>query len=368
MASKANKSLIVMDARMHRHSGIGTFIQNLTPLLASRLPRARWLALLPDEVRPSWMPPDFDTVSCPAPLYSLREHFTIPSLVPGETALFWSPHYAIPWKLPCPLAVTVHDLNHLARSPSLLQNPVRHLYPRILFGRVARQAEHIFCVSEFTRDEFLKAYPHAADKTSCIHNGVHPDWFKTCPAPPPFEKPYLLFVGTVRPHKNLGTLLQAFSQRSSPDSLDLVIAGPRQAFRSPDPEALKLASRLGSSVHFVDDASTSALQVLMRHALALVFPSFYEGFGLPVLEALASGCPVLCSDLPPLREIADSLPLYFDPSSVPDLLAKIEAVRGLTGEERSGLIREGKVRAESFTWEKTADMYSARFLSLMKQS
>ena len=361
------KCLIVVDARMHGHTGIGTFIRNLLPLLPGRIPTAQWAVLLPDSDHPEWLPPFFGVITSPEPIYSIREQITLPFRIPRNTSLFWSPHYNIPWKLSCPLVSTVHDLNHLKRPPSLLRHPLRHLYPRLMFGRLARQSQEVLCVSRFTQDEFLEQYPGALNKTSHVANGVDADWFNKPALPPARTKPYLLFVGTVRPHKNLKNLLLAFSRLPRPETMDLVVAGPHSNFMSEDPEALALAHKLKASVHLTGELQKSHLQALVHHAHALVFPSFYEGFGLPVLEALAAGCPVICSDLPPLREIAGDLPLYFDPHSVEDILSKIEQLCLLQESSRSETIRRGINRARTFNWNKTADVYAGQFIRILEQ-
>jgi glycosyltransferase involved in cell wall biosynthesis len=357
---------ILVDARMHRHSGVGTFIQNLVPLLFARLPAYRWAAFLPDPSRPEWLPEEINIIPSSEPIYSVRELLYLPGKIPKNSQLFWCPHYNIPWKMNCPLITTVHDLNHLSRSPSLLQHPLRYLYPRVMFRRLAHQSKHIFCVSNFTKDEFLNFFPAAANKVTSVVNGVDPEWFVPPSLPPLKTKPYLLFVGTVRPHKNLKNLLLAYHRLPNPETLDLVVVGPYKNFLSEDPEALNLAKRLHSSVHLTGELPKEDLKNLMYHAEALIFPSFYEGFGLPVLEALAAGCLVACSDLPSLREIGAHLPLYFNPQSPDDILQKIEQLRHLPEDSKSAIKKQGVERARNFNWNKTAGVYAEQFKRLLE--
>lgn len=262
-------------------------------------------------------------------------------------------HSPTPMLLPCRgrAVVTVHDLFFMAR-PELARGEMRRQYPRLLAASL-RRADGVICVSRATRDALAERLPDVAGRAVAIHSGVGGEFLDPAPpeAPPPAGLPprYLLFVGTIEPRKNLPLLLQALLDlRRSGLAIPLVVAGGRGWGLD---EYLRLRNKLGGQVLELGYVPAALLPGLYRGAAALALPSLDEGFGFPVLEALASGVPVLCSDIPALREVGGDRASYFDPRRGSDLRERLAALwRGETRFDAAA----ARAHAARFTWEATA--------------
>jgi glycosyltransferase involved in cell wall biosynthesis len=221
------------------------------------------------------------------------------------------------------MAVTIHDIAPLA-LPQILNNALKRAYAKLLITRAVSQAHSILCVSDFTRTELLTRLHVPAEKLTVTHPGLDTDWPHT--APPHIEPdgtPYLLFVGNVKPNKNLALLLSAFAQVQHRIPHRLILAGKLHGFGTNDEAVLRQAQSFGDRIRFAGEVHDPVLQHLYAGASALVLPSLYEGFGLPLLEAMALGCPVLCSTAGSLPEIAGNAALYFNPQSPEELAARL---------------------------------------------
>ncbi len=247
--------------------------------------------------------------------------------------------------------ITVHDLFFLAR-PELARGEMKRDYPRLLAASL-RRADGIICVSRATRDALLVRFPGCAAKSAAILSGVG-DEFLAAPesavAPPAGVPPrYILFCGTIEPRKNLLMLLQALLDlRRGGLRIPLVIAGQRGWGLQ---EWLPLRRELAEQVTELGYTPSGQLPALYRAAAALVMPSLDEGFGFPLLEALASGTPALCSDIPALREVGGDQAVYFDlrqPQPLRDELAALW--RG----ELPFSPAAARRHAARFSWSKTA--------------
>jgi len=221
-------------------------------------------------------------------------------------------------------------------------------------GATVRRARRIATVSAATRDDLLRFHPGAAGKTTVVPNGLVPPP-PVPPGPPPNEgRPYVLFLGTLEPRKNVPRLVEAMESLwdRRPEFPDLVLAGATgwglHGFEA----------RLGRSRHasrirragYVDDVESARL---LAHARLLAYPSLYEGFGLPPLEAMAAGTPVVGSSSSSIPEIVGDAGLLPDPSSVPSIAAAIE--RANDDEAWRGAARtKGLERSRRFTWEASA--------------
>jgi glycosyltransferase involved in cell wall biosynthesis len=285
-----------------------------------------------------------------------RARLPIPvELVTGRVDLFYSPDFVLPPTLPGARTVlTVHDLSFLHYPDHFVPKLVRYL-SRVVPRSVAR-ADRVLADSEATRADLIRLMDVAPEKVTVLYSGVDPR-FRPLPEPGERERltaqygigprPYVLSVGTLQPRKNYLHLIRAFSQLSG--DVELVIAGGRGWLYE---EVLAEAERRErvQVLGFVPDAD---LPALYRGAALFAFPSFYEGFGLPVLEAMACGVPVVCSNVSSLPEIAGQAALLVDPH---DEVALAEAVyRGLTDEDlRKELVTQGLERADGFTWERAA--------------
>jgi glycosyltransferase involved in cell wall biosynthesis len=281
-------------------------------------------------------------------LYKLRQspylvHF--PSQHFGRYGLF----------LRKPFIVTVHDLVRTCFPFANETIPQKLGLKLDVLG--LRKAQHIIAVSECTKTDLIRYLNIPARKITVIYNGVNRNVFKPL-ACRRYDFPYLLYVGTERPRKNLGTLFAAFSSLKMNNIIpDLKLvkvgsAGRTSEFRQ---ATLHEIRRLGleNEVVFVDYASDKDLVAYYSSALALVMPSLYEGFGLPLIEAMACGCPVIASNSSSLPEVAEHAALFFAPR---DSLELARLVNRLVTEPiiRNELIGRGFDRVTRFSWERSA--------------
>lgn len=218
-----------------------------------------------------------------------------------------------------------------------------------------KRADGLIAVSENTRQDAIRILGIAPDKIVTIHSGVPAEYFDATPLRRP--KPYVLFVGTIEPRKNLDTLLDAWSGMRFRDDLDLIVAGP------PGWSSEHVMARLTSGepgVKYLGYVAEEEMPALTAGATAFVYPSLYEGFGFPVAQAMAAGVAVITSNTSCLPEIAGDGALLIDPKSVAELRAALERV--LDSESlRAELSSKGRARAAHYTWEECARQSLAFF-------
>ena len=344
-----------IDARMQGHSGIGTYVSNLMPrLVASH--RGSRIHLLGDSdalARLAWArDPRVSVVDCRSPIFSAREQLQLPRRIPAECSLFWSPQFNIPLLYRGRLLVTIHDVLHLA-MPQFMVGVHRRLYARALLGAVRMKADAVICDSRFTADELMRLVGVPSARIEVIHLGVDEAWFGVDAGPRPHDKPYFVFVGNVKAHKNIAGLVNAFRIASEKLPHDLVIVGKKEGFVTGDRRVEGWAAQLGERVRFTGLVDDALLKRYVACAEALVLPSFYEGFGLPPLEAMACGCPAIVSRRASLPEVCGDAALYCDPDDAGDIAARMLEV-ATSRSARAGLRERGLAHARRFSWDKCA--------------
>jgi len=244
--------------------------------------------------------------------------------------------------------ITIHDLTY-KRFPELLQKETLHSLEVHMMREIAL-ADAIICVSEATREDLLKYYQVDERRAFTIHSGVpKPATGNRPPATLPDR--YILFVSTIEPRKNLGVLLDAFEnlKRSGKYDGSLVVVG-RIGWKSEE-FVPRLSAR---DVHHLDYLAPAELQEVYRKAEVFVFPSIYEGFGFPLLEAMAHGVPTIAAESSSLPEIAGDASLYFDPRDAAQLESAITRVVE-NHELRHALITRGREQVAKFRWETAAE-------------
>jgi len=268
-----------------------------------------------------------------------------------ECDVMFGPNYFLPRLLGASArrrVVTIHDLTY-KRFPALLQKETLHNLETHMAREIAL-ADALICVSESTRDDLLNFYEVDPHRVLAIHSGV------SVPAPvtrdsAPLPKRYILFVSTIEPRKNLGVLLDAFERLKQRGAYEggLVVVG-RVGWKSE-----QLVPRLrGRDVHHLDYLEPGELATVYQNAEMFVFPSIYEGFGFPLLEAMAHGVPSIAANSSSLPEVGGDAALYFDPGSSRELESAIER---LVKDDvlRADLVQRGKRRAAEFRWDVTAE-------------
>ena len=346
---------VVVDARMATDGGIGTYLQALLPRVARLRPGWSFTVLgnVGDMRRLGWQ--DIGNVTlrhCTAPIFSVREQVEVPLKSGRRANLFWAPHYNVPAVLSLPLAVTVHDVNHLA-LPELLGGMVRRTYARWLFTSAVSRARRILFVSDFTRRETSRVIGVDGNGV-VIHSAVDDDWARARADAPdrPIPEPYLLYVGNIKRHKNVPFLLRAFRRIQNQVPHRLILIGRTEGLRADPDVKVELRSSNGR-VELLGETRKDVLRRYVAHADALVTASLYEGFGFPPLEAMAAGCPCLVSRAGSLPEICGDAALYADPRDEGAFAARLlELARDV--ELRRRLTEDGRRRAGEFSWERSA--------------
>lgn len=263
------------------------------------------------------------------------------------------PSHVIPLAHPRVSVVTVHDLGYL-------REPEAHTWrSRLMLDRTtrwnARVATQIIAVSAATRDDLVQHYGVSPAKIAVVHSAINHDRFRphdpsATLADAGIRQPYLLFLSTVQPRKNLVRIVEAF-ERLSADGMRLVVAG-RSGWLSEDVEQRLRASPKRERIDRIGYVDDDLVPALYAGASAFIHPALYEGFGLGILEAMASGCPVVTSDRSSMPEVAGDAAVLVDPTNVDSILQGIETA--LNPSQRTSLIERGLQRAAQFTWERTA--------------
>lgn len=365
---------IVVDARKVADYGIGTYIRRLGSTCARLAPHDEFFFLGhgSDPAGPTatetdsgaiaaLTAPNISWVPNSSANYGVNELFSVSWQVRKLRAdVFHAPHYVYPLLVPCPGVVTVHDCIHL-RFPRQLPNPAASLYARLMLRRAVRAADRVIAVSQATRADLIELVDADRSKIEVIPHGCDPFFLEQVPQDQldavrhyfGLERPFLLSVGNIKAHKNMKRMLQAFGKLCSdyPD-LDLVVAGG-SLHTHPELDAVCTECGVRDRVRSLGVVPKAELRALYKMAEIFVFPSLYEGFGLPALEAMACGTPVVAARSSAIPEVVGHSGLLVNPYRVDAIAA---AVRSLLENEsfRRALGVQGRRRAREFDWDDTA--------------
>ncbi|MCH9626880.1 MAG: D-inositol-3-phosphate glycosyltransferase [Chlamydiales bacterium] len=322
---------LCVDARLYHGSGIGTHLKAILPFLTQFQ-----LTLL---VKGPLDYPTAKQVVMKSAVYSLAEQLELPRKIP-RCDLFWSPHFNIPL-LPIRAKkrlVTVHDVFHLAHLSSL--SFPQKIYAKTVIPAALRLSDYVMTDSQFSADE-IKKYcfcpPKMAIVPSCSLSNKGSEQIEGLP------ERYMLYVGNVKPHKNLARLIEAHGKIT--EAPPLVVVGKQ--FGQVD---------LPSHVHYAGYVPDAALPELYKGADLFVFPSTYEGFGIPPLEAMRYDCPVVAGQAGSVPEICGEAVHYVDPFSIDSIQ---EGIKRLLNDSarREELVKKGREKVKEYTAEKTAKKF-----------
>jgi glycosyltransferase involved in cell wall biosynthesis len=364
---------VAIDIRKLHDFGIGTYIRNLLRHLA-RLDRENEYVLFcspGDSASVRALGANFRAVPDRSTHYSLREQLSLPLAAAREKVdVYHAPHYVLPMLAPGRPVVTIHDCIHLM-FPEYLPHRLGKVYARAMMSSVTRRAHRILTVSESSKRDILRFFRVRPEKISVIYNAID-EQFRVPPTDEAIARvreryqlddPFVLYVGNVKPHKNVERLIDAFAllRRRAVERLKLVIIGDEISKHQTLRRAVH-RHKLHKHVRFLGFVPDHTLSVLYRLTGVFVFPSLYEGFGLPPLEAMACGAPVITSNVSSLPEVVGDAALLVDPYSSEAIADAI--VRVLSDSTLASCLRaKGLARAKDFSWERSV----ARTLEIYRE-
>jgi glycosyltransferase involved in cell wall biosynthesis len=329
-------SLVAIDADVlgRQRTGDETYVANLLRELPRVAPDLRFAAITR---RPDLVPEGVEPIELKARSQELRMAFAMPRLLRRIRPALSHFQHVLPLACPTPAVVTVHDLS-FERDPSLMPWKDRFVF-KTMVPRAARFAAHVLAVSERTRHDLVELYGILDEKITVTPHGVDPAFHENGDG----SGGYVLFVGAIQERKDPRAVAEAARELGLP----LIVVGPER-----EPELARELEQLGAELRgYVDK---DALARLYREAAVLVLPSRYEGFGLPVLEAMACGTPVVARRDDALVEVAGDAAVYAEPEDLPGAI--LHAL-----ERRTELRAAGLLRAREFSWtetaRRTADVY-----------
>jgi len=323
-----NRKHITIDCRMYGKDfgGIGRYVQEIVQNLI-RKNKFDFTILANDEAYKDLCQKtneNLKVISCSSKMFSLSEQLELYNKIPRCDVL-WSPYMNVPF-LPVNAKkriVTIHDVFHVANPEyySVLKRKLISLY----YFFSTRLSAKIITVSYFSKKEIGKEFGRDIEnKTEVVYNGC--DIMSDTVCPKNIGSDYILFVGSVKPHKNLKKALLAFDMLSN-KGLKFVIVGKREGFITGDNSISGIVEKINKNDHkviFTDSITDADLYSYYKGARMLLMPSFYEGFGLPVIEAMKFSIPIACSDIEVFHEIGGDQLFYFDPNSEDDIRLGIE--------------------------------------------
>lgn len=360
-------SHIVIDARII-NSTTGRYVERLLTHLEKTDTLNNYTVLVPTKDVGYWKPtnPNFTIKTADFANYSFAEqlgflrflHKLRPDLVhfcmPQQPVLYRGNH-----------VTTVHDLTLLQTYNSdknWLIYHIKQLVGMAVFKRVAKTSTHIITPTQFVKDSYGEFANIPPQKITVTYEAADSSTTKQSPVDLPFTE-FLLYVGQQSDYKNIRRLAEAHQKLlARHPSLGLVLVGKKTAMHSKNEQYFKKQGY--KNIHFTDFVTDEQLQWLYKHCTAYIFPSLMEGFGLPGLEAMASGAPVVSSDATCLPEVYGDAAWYFDPEDVTDMAERIGHV--LDDEKLRGeLVKKGALQAKKYSWQRMAEQTHAVYIQAL---
>jgi glycosyltransferase involved in cell wall biosynthesis len=361
---------VAIDIRRAGDYGFGTYVRNIVNQLARLDQNTHYLLIGRQQHLEQFepLPGNFQLLEYPHDPGSFHTHLQLPwTLRERRVDILHMPWFYAPALVPMRLVLTVHDLSDvLARESGT--TPVVQAGRLFFARRAARRANHIFAVSQASKRDVARTFGVPESRISVVYNAVD-EHFLNDPLPADADRilerhavtgPYVLYAGAIKPQKNLPRLIEAFAVAKAeladhPEFADLklLVIGEAPA-RHAELRSAVVRARVRDDVRFLGFVPQPVLRAFYARALAFLFPSLYEGFGLPPLEAMAHGAPVLTSNVSSLPEVFRDAALLVNPDNVFDIARGIRQI--LTDQAlRETLVRCGHARARSFSWQQAAE-------------
>jgi len=380
MTTRATKRRFVIDGSMAKGGGGFTYLINIIPELAAQAPDDQFKVILGHEPLAAAMPDlpnvEIDFVGRVGVLKRLQ--FTYGQAAQKardwDADLYFSASDWLPPTLDCPGAVALRNPNIFAEGAAKDLSWRQKIRLQILRGAArlsARVAERVMFVSDDSADWIGDSIGLPEAKRTVIHHGIDAsEWQQADPKPSLHSRPFILSVSSVYPYKNYVRLIEAYTQmaRRNPDVPDLVIIGDNQCDATMQAmfEARDAAGEFAEWIHILGEVPYAEIREYYREASLFVFPSYLETFGHPLLEAMAAEVPLVASDIPVFREVAQDAAIYADPFSVEALATAMEqAMASETG--RKNLIKRGRERLQEFRWSRSATKLLAMFDEILEE-
>lgn len=364
---------ICIDGRLINESGIGRYIRNLLANLSEIDNENKYFILLKkkDLQRFSWGK-NFENIEADFGWYSATEQIKLPQILNKlNLDLTHFPHFNVPVLYKGKFIVTIHDLIHqhfaMKRATTLdpLTYRIKQFGYRKVFDYAVKKSQKIIVPSDFVKSQLQEEWGINNGKVIVTHEGVDEKMIQIKNKQSKnlqlkiiekinVKKPYIFYIGNAHPHKNIEGLIKAFriikrKGGQTANNLQLVLAGGDHYFWKKIKEEYK-----DQDIIYPGYVTDESLVTLFAQAEAFVMPSFEEGFGIPVLESFAVGCPVVCSDIGALKEVAGDGALYFDPKNINDIAEKINKL--LENKKlKTKLTQNGEKRVKDFSWKKLAE-------------
>lgn len=360
---------IGIDARLYgtKHGGIGRYTQELIENLQKIDKENEYVIFCRKEnfenikVVKTWK-----KVLADIKHYSLKEQTILPRIFNKENLdLLHIPHFNVPLFYKKPFIVTIHDITwHKIKGIAATTLPaplywIKHFGYQVVLKNAIKNSKKIIAPSNFIKSELVKYFKIQDSKIIVAYEGVSRLTVTKTKSYVLIPNPYLLYVGNLYPHKNVESVVLALkildSKFQIPNSrFSFVVVCSRDIFWKRLKRFVE-KEKAQNFVKFIGYVSDEELAALYKNAEAFIFPSLFEGFGLPGLEAMACGTPVLASDIPVFREIYSDAAIYFNPKDVDDIVDKINNVIHLNALKRRSIINKGQKRAKMFSWQKMAE-------------
>lgn len=357
MQRNPSRVRVLFDARMlDRFHGIGRYVYNVVWWGLQNRPEARIgvLTLRPERWEETLRQyPSLTVFPCQARPFGVQEHIELPRRIRRfRPDLVHFPSLAVPVWCPAPYVVTVHDL-----IPWYFGAWFHKTYLQTLSRWTLARARRVITVSQHAREDLGRVLQMAPERTRVIPNGgLDGGTLGSAPANVKLQRPYVLCVTNDKAHKNVSAVLEAWQTMVFP--CDLLLVGP---------EALRFRAESVPGVLLMSGLSDHQLRELYSGALAVVVPSLYEGFGLPALEAMQCGAPVICSDATSLPEVVGEAGLYFDPHHPAQLAGRLREILH-SPELRADLCRRSAEQSRKFSWEQSGRQHWELFGEITRKS
>lgn len=363
---------IGIDCRLagSQHAGIGRYVENLLrELLNIASPQIKWVLFFSDQQQASDVltkpPANVEVIFAPIRHYSLQEQLKMPAIFKAANLdLLHVPHFNVPLLYHQPTVVTIHDLLwHEQRGSAVttlspLMYWLKYAFYHLVVNHAVAVAKTIFVPAQTIRETVLKYYPSAISKVVVTYEGVATKFTKTPSLPQHSKHLYeIIYTGSLYPHKNIEVVLQMLAQHPE---VHLTLVGARNVFL----EKIRLRTKelkITDQVTFAGFIPDDELTKLYQKADALVQPSLSEGFGLTGLEALATGLPVIVSDIPIFREIYEDSALYFDPHTSQQVWNALTKVRS----RKNALLQAAKNLLQRYNWREMAHTTFAHYQKIL---